>query len=152
MLLILQNGSQAMVPPKRKLNPKRRLHPNPDLKQLGRFADQVAYGGHPHHKRSPGDFGLTPPSSPRPNKSLCDGVGIFQREVAQHLLVSGMRRGIVSPDTADEFPRYVWSVTDEGIVLEARCDDPRRGRYHGYPLEPCDPMTELVRQRWREAE
>lgn len=28
------------------------------------------YEGSPHHKRNPGDFGLTPPSAPRLDKTL----------------------------------------------------------------------------------
>lgn len=137
-----------MKVPKRNRNPKRRLHPSPDDVRLQELAVSVSYGGHPHHKRSPGDFGLTPPASPRPNKSLCDGVGIFQRELATQYLVEGIRRGMVSPDADGGFPRHVWSLTDKGQVLEARCDDPVRGRYHGYPLEQSDPMADLVKETW----
>ncbi len=121
----------------------------PDEARLQELAASVSYGGHPHHKRSPGNFGLTPAASPRPNKSLCDGVGIFEREVATRYLVEGIRRGMVSPDADDGFPRHVWSLTDEDLVLEARCDDPANGRYHGYPLEQSDPMADLVRKRWK---
>lgn len=138
-----------MKAPKRRRNPKRRLHLSPTRERLEEVARAVRYGGHPHHKRSPGDFGLVPPSSPRPNKSLCDGVNIFRREDATRYLVAGIRRGTVSPDLDDGFPRHVWSLTEGGDVLEARCDDPRNGRYHGYPLEPDDPMTELVTKQWK---
>jgi len=140
-----------MAPKKRSVNPKRRLHASPDLQEMADLAEDVYYGGHPHHKRSPGDFGLTPPASPRPNKSLCDGVGIFQREVAQQLLETGMRRGVVSQSMEVGLPRHVWAVFGDGVVLEARCDDPRRRRYHGYPLDSDDPMGDLVRKRWQEA-
>lgn len=133
---------------RRNRNPKRRIHPAPEELRLQELAESASYGGHPHHKRSPGDFGLTPPASPRPNKSLCDGVGIFRREVANRYLVEGIRHGMVSPDADDGFPRHVWSLTDEGRVLEARCDDPALGRYHGYPLEQSDPMADLVKECW----
>lgn len=139
-----------MKSPKRSRNPKRRLHPSPSPERLEELVDQVQYGGHPHHKRSPGDFGLTPPAAPRPNKSLCDGVNIFQRSVACGLLRKGICRGIVSRDADDSFPRHIWAVTEEGHVLEARCDDLVNGRYHGYPLEPQDPMASLVIERWNE--
>lgn len=135
---------------KRSRNPKRRLHPSPDEAGLEDLAARVSYGGHPHHKRSPGDFGLTPPAAPRPNKSLCDGVGLFQREVATRYLVDGISRGMISRDADQGFPRHVWSITNEGRVLEARCDDPAAGRYHGYPLEAEDPMAELVIKRWKQ--
>lgn len=134
---------------RRRTNPKRRLHPSPLRERLEELEQSVSYGGHPHHKRSPGDFGLTPPASPRPNKSLCDGVGIFQRaEATQHLL-EGIKRGAISADADQGFPRHIWSLTEDGRVLEARCDNFAIGQYHGYPLEPSDPMAELVIQRWK---
>ena len=135
---------------RRRTNPKRRLHPSPCRKRLDEIAGDVSYGGHPHHKRSPGDFGLTPPASPRPNKSLCDGVGIFQRAEAIRHLIEGIKRGAISADADQGFPRHVWSVTEDGRVLEARCDDFAAGQYHGYPLDRSDPMADLVIQRWKE--
>lgn len=45
-----------------------------DLKILARRA---GYGGNPAHKRNPGDFGLPPPSDPRPFKTLCDEIGVM---------------------------------------------------------------------------
>lgn len=56
----------------------------------------------------------------------------------------------MSPDADHGFPRFVWAMSDDGFVLEARCDDPRRGKYHGYPLEAGDPIAETVRRRWQE--
>ena len=53
---------------------------------------RVKYGGNPEHKRNPGDFGLTPPSQPRADKTLCDEVAVFKRTTALRLL----RKGIVS--------------------------------------------------------
>lgn len=41
-----------------------------DFNHLAKLASQVKYGGNPEHKRNPGNFGLTPPSGPRPGKSL----------------------------------------------------------------------------------
>jgi hypothetical protein len=32
----------------------------------------TVYGGSPHHKRNPGNFGLTPPAAPRLDKTMCD--------------------------------------------------------------------------------
>lgn len=139
-----------MKPQRRKVNPKRRLHRNLDPARASDLARSVTYRGSPLHKRAPGDFGLTPPAAPRPGKSLCDGVGIFNAEVASTLLRKGIERGLVSDDADNGFPRHAWAVTEDNRVLEARCDDPERGMYHGYPLEKHDPMTELVLQRWRE--
>lgn len=61
---------------------------------LEMLVQRVSYGGNPEHKRNPGDFGLTPPSQPRPDKSLCDDVGIFSKATAVQLLKDGIRRGV----------------------------------------------------------
>lgn len=136
---------------RRKYNLKRKLHQGLDQSRAKSLAESVVYRGSPLHKRVPGDFGLTPPSAPRPGKSLCDGVAIFQAQVALKLLKTGAARGLVSHDADQGFPRYIWVVTEHEVVLEARCDDAVRGTCHGYPLEKHDPITELVVKRWRES-
>lgn len=133
-----------MIMQRRKYNYKRKLHDGLDQGRAHFLAESVTYIGSPLHKRVPGDFGLTPPPSPRPGKTLCDGVGIFQKDVARKLLKMGAAKGLVSRDADHSFPRYIWIVTDAGDVLEARCDDTVRGTYHGYPLASHDPMVELV--------
>jgi len=107
----------------------------------------VKYVGSPLHKRNPGDFGLTPPASPRPSKSLCDDAGIFRRDEAQSLLEEGVCAGLVSQDADDDPPRHIWMVHDEQVI-EARCDNVEAGTYHGYPLENDDPMADLIRRAW----
>jgi hypothetical protein len=69
-------------------NPKRAMAVATDQGQLKLLADTIGYGGNPEHKRRPGDFGLTPPSDPRPHKSLCDSAGIFRREEALGILLT----------------------------------------------------------------
>lgn len=138
------------MPPRRKQrNPKRRLHPGLDEARARELAEVLQYRGSPLHKRAPGDFGLTPPSAPRPGKSLCDGAGIVSIDRARSLLTEGVLHGLVSPDADEHYPKYVWAVS-KGFVLEARCDDYDRATYHGYPLEPSDPMAEIVRARLRD--
>ncbi len=131
-------------------NPKRRLYKGLAGDRAEVLARSVVYRGSPLHKRSPGDFGLTPPSSPRPGKTLCDGVGIFQLKIATRLLRQGAENGLVSKDADHGFPRYIWMVINEDDVLEARCDDPKNGTYHGYPLEKNDPMADVVIKQWQE--
>ena len=67
-------------------NFKRRIGRLDDPEARARLADAVQYGGNPEHKRNPGDFGLTPPASPRPDKTLCDTVELFERSEALRLL------------------------------------------------------------------
>jgi len=138
------------MPRRRKHNPKRRLHKGLEKDRGTALASCVSYKGSPLHKRVPGDFGLTPPSSPRPAKTLCDGVGIFQVKIANLLLRTGAEKGLVSNDADRGFPRYIWVVTETRDVLEARCDDSVNGTYHGYPLEQNDPMATIVLNRWGE--
>lgn len=115
---------------------------------LEKLACKVLYGGNPEHKKNPGDFGLTPPSSPRRGKSLCDDVGIFSRAVALHHLRNGMRMGLVEARWSDDgWPWAIWAVTDDEDVLEARYE--RQGSYHGYPMPQADPFREVVIEQWR---
>ncbi len=108
----------------------------------------MVYVGSPFHKRKPGDFGLTPPSQPRPNKTLCDGVRIFQRQLAQELLEKGVRFGLVSVQRRGDFPQNIWAVTSSGIALEAQLDNVERGTYHGYPMVHGDPLAREVVKWW----
>lgn len=116
-----------------------------DFKDLSNLASQTQYGGNPEHKMNPGDFNLTPPSSPRSGKSLCDSVKVFTRKEALALLRQGIKNGLVS----DRFtglwpPKNVWSVMDDGIALEAQLELPEQGSYHGYPMQKTDPFYEEV--------
>jgi hypothetical protein len=133
-------------------NPKRRLRDAPALpqrqKELEEIAQRAIYAGNPVHKRNPGDFGLTPPSRPRPDKTLCDGAGVFERAVAQALLTEGIRRGLISVQERNGWPQNVWAVTNDGFPLEATLENAETGAYHGYPLLLRDPLCEDLRTRW----
>ena len=135
-------------------NPKRRLitpaQAEARAQELTALAARVGYGGNPEHKKNPGDFNLTPPSDPRQGKSLCDVAKIFERQIALELLRAGIRKGLVS-DRGAEWPKNVWSVTPEGIALEAQLENPDLGTYHGYPMPETDPMAGEVLRRWGRA-
>jgi hypothetical protein len=115
---------------------------------LDDLANSVNYGGNGEHKRNPGDFGLNPPLGPRPNKTLCDGVKIFNRREALRLLREGIRRGLVSEQRRGKFPQNVWAVTDQGIPLEAQLENAMIGTYHGYPMQHDDAFGEKVIEKW----
>lgn len=138
--------------PRRAFNRNRRLRPREGLPdRLADLAARVGYGGNPEHKRNPGDFGLTPPSAPRPDKSLCDAVGIFRRADALQLLQEGIRRGCISEREAGDFPQNVWAVTPGGHPLEAQLENAGQGTYHGYPMPDDDPLRQSVLERWQQA-
>jgi len=133
-------------------NPKRRFAKHlPAKKALAALAAKIRYGGKPDHKRNPGDFGLTPPALPRDDKSLCDEVRVFKRAEALELLKRGVERGMISEwDGSNGFPKNIWSMTDDGIPLEAQLENPGNGTYHGYPLETNDDFRESVIARWEQ--
>ncbi len=110
---------------------------------------RATYEGSPHHKRSPGNFGLTPPCAPRPDKTLCDEAGVFQRSEADALLAKAIDRGVVSEATAaDGLPKQLWAVDDDGRVFEAMYGGSIPGRYHGYPIRRADPLFDEVSKAW----
>jgi hypothetical protein len=133
-------------------NPKRRLYDGPPSpqrqKELEEIAQRAIYTGNSVHKRHPGDFGLTPPSAPRQDKTLCDGVGVFERAVAQTLLKKGICRGFTSVQERNGWPQNVWAVTDDGFPVEAMLENQETGAYHGYPLPAEDPLFEVLLTRW----
>lgn len=133
-------------------NPKRRLL-TPEQAQaradeLEGLAQRACYGGNPEHKKNPGDFGLTPPSDPRQGKSLCDAAKVFRRADAEALLKKGLKRGTVSDRMEDAWPKNVWSVTEDGIAMEAQLENSDLGSYHGYPMPETDPLSQEVIRRW----
>jgi hypothetical protein len=115
--------------------------------ELGR---QACYTGSPVHKKSSGDFALQPPSSPRPDKTLCDKVNIFNRIEASRLLKEAFNRGLISQAKAQNnktWPKYVWAITKEGHPVEGVYDS--QG-YHGYPLPDArTPLYEEIVKRWK---
>jgi hypothetical protein len=135
---------------RRSFNPKRKVTASPPAQPgLEVLAGRVKYGGNPEHKRRPGDFGLTLPAQPRPDKSLCYTTGIFERGLAEDLLRRGVLRGLISERASDAgYPQNIWSVTDAGIPLEAQLENPDLGVYHGYPMPEADPFRHEVLERW----
>lgn len=130
-------------------NPKRRLRRVAGERAvLEALADRVTYAGNPVHKRNPGDFGLDPPAAPRRDKSLCDEVRIFTRSEAGALLRAGVRMGLISEASREGWPQNIWAVVD-GVPLEAQLENVTLGTYHGYPLQPQDPLCEQIVERWR---
>ncbi|MBF0296434.1 MAG: hypothetical protein HQL96_14695 [Magnetococcales bacterium] len=140
-----------MRPRRDTFNPKRKIRPAPatndERMRLEELADKVGYGGNPEHKRNPGDFQLTPPSNPRPGKTLCDSVGIITRSDATKLLREGMKRGLVSDLPDEGWPKNVWAVDADGHPLEAQLENALEGIYHGYPMPLADPFRMKVLER-----
>jgi hypothetical protein len=130
-------------------NPKRRIARADHWSRGERDARAKAasYGGNPEHKLHPNDYGLHPPASPRPGKSLCDAEKAFPKADAEHLLAEGLRRGLVSDRMRGDWPQNVWSVND-GVPFEAQLENPSSGVYHGYPMPAEDIFREIVIREW----
>lgn len=130
-------------------NSKRRLLADPAAAtvRLADIACRARYVGSPLHKRNPANFGLHPPAAPRQGRTLCDSA-VDRREIAQALLATGLRKGLVSEQVRNEWPQNVWAVTDAGVALEAQLDTEVLGTYHGYPMTDADPLRDEVVRRW----
>ncbi len=74
------------------------------------LAQRTCYGGNPEHKRHPGDYGLTPPSNPRPGKTLCDAFERILQVEAERLLAEGIKKGMVSIQQRNGWPQNVWAA------------------------------------------
>ena len=112
------------------------------------LARRVQYTGNPLHKRNPGDFGLNPSAQGRQGKSLCDRTGIVTRKTALRYLRQGIRAGAVCERMIDGWPRHVWAVTSDGVLLEAVHDGAGRDSYHGYPVKLDGLLTEEIKKLW----
>jgi hypothetical protein len=124
---------------------------NSQKQKYHELGEQVSYTGNPIHKKSAGDFALNPPASPRPDKTLCDMVNIFQKAEASRLLKEAFRRGLISreKDKNSDWPKHVWAVTNNGHPVEAAYDGMG---YHGYPLPDArTPLYEEILKRWEHA-
>jgi hypothetical protein len=139
---------------RKSFNPKHSFAGAPSEDDIKRWLAKVCYGGNPEHKKNPGDYGLTPPSIPRPDKTLCDLAGIFNRAQALQLLKDGIQKGLISQQTRGGFPQNVWAVckvNNQDIALEAQLENAGNGTYHGYPLPEDDAFREKVLHRWNQA-
>lgn len=65
------------------------------------------------------------------------------------LLKSGFGSGLVSDREKEGWPKLIWSVTDDGIPMEAQLENASLGTYHGYPMPETDPLSHEVLRRWR---
>ena len=86
-------------------NKKRMIREEPDDMLISRLITSIDYAGSPYHKRNPGDFGLTPPSQPRPDKSLCDEANIFSAGIAKELLIEGVKKELSANKSEMDIPR-----------------------------------------------
>jgi len=75
------------------------------------------------------------------------GDGLVRRDSSGfHVLTT--RDGLVSDRMAGEWPKNVWSVTDDGFAMEAQLENSNLGTYHGYPMPETDPLSQEVIRRW----
>lgn len=134
-----------------RFNPKRRLADPHAWSEVERqcMADTCIYEGNPQHKKTPCDYGLTPPAAPRPGKSLCDGIRPITKDEAESLLRVGFKKGMVSERAANGWPKNVWSVDTDEVVYEAQLGRHQVGAYHGYPVPKEDPMRQVVLEEWK---
>jgi len=131
-------------------NPKRQILPADQwsASKGQELTVEARYGGNPEHKTRPGDYGLTPPCSPRPGKTLCDAECDFPKSEALMLLQQGIERGLVSVQMRDRWPQNIWAVSASGEVFEAQLENQSTGVYHGYPMPEDDDFRLNVVEKW----
>ncbi|PKM37142.1 MAG: hypothetical protein CVV06_07360 [Gammaproteobacteria bacterium HGW-Gammaproteobacteria-10] len=132
-----------------RFNTKRKIQAFSENSVSDVLVKKVKYGGNPEHKKNPGDFELTPPSSPRTAKSLCDTVEIFTKKAAIAHIKAGLRKGMISEQMKGKWPQNIWAVTRDGTPLEAQLENPETGMYHGYPMPESDPFSHEVIKEWK---
>lgn len=130
-------------------NPKRRVEDLENLpdEAIDALATEAKYVGSGHHKRYPLDYGFER-TNPVPTKSLCDMVRPIRLAEAAALLESGIRARMVSR-LENGFPKYVWTVGDDGVVYESKNDPRSPGLYHGYPLEHEKAVRDYILSEWK---
>jgi hypothetical protein len=130
-------------------NPKRRLAQvdHWPVERLSEIADRVQYAGNPQHKSKANDYGLRPPTSPRPGKTLCDALGEFPKHRAEELLRCGLLRGMISAQERGGWPQNIWAVF-EGNAFESQLENQKQGIYHGYPMPVDDDFRRLILAEW----
>jgi hypothetical protein len=106
-------------------NPKRNIATQDTMteEECADLAQRTRYGGNPEHKRNPGDYGLMPPSNPRPGKTLCDASERILKVEAERLLAEGIKKGMVSMQQRNGWPQNVWVVSSTGTVFEAQLEN-----------------------------
>ena len=109
---------------------------------------RARYEGSPFHKKEPHNFDLTPPTSPRKDKTLCDEAGIFDKKVASDLFARAIDVGLVSAkDKLSGFPAQMWVVGD-GRVFEIMYGGSQEGYYHGYPIRRSNLLFDKILTAW----
>ena len=132
---------------------RRKIRRKPLTEAERKVLAKATYEGSPVHKRNPGDFGLTPPAAPRPDKTLGDEAGVFSLAEAQRLLRRAVERELVSEATGfGGFPKEIWVVDEDENVFEAIQGGSTVNAYHGYPIRRSDPFYKEVRRAWSEEE
>ena len=96
----------------------------------------------------PNDYGLSPPTSPRPGKTLCDARAPFPKRDAYSLLVRGVSRGMMSERHSGGVPQKIWAVSDDGMAYEAQLENPAQCSSHGHPMPEADDFRAVVLREW----
>lgn len=66
------------------------------------------------------------------------------------MLKAGIQRKLVSKQKRNAYPQNIWSVTKEGVPLEAVLENQGNGTYHGYPMPVGDPFRDRVLELWNQ--
>lgn len=60
----------------------------------------------------------------------------------------GIEAGMFSDFAENDVPKYIWSVSADGRVFEAKTNPAHERIFHGYQLSDDDDMKSIVMEEW----
>ena len=133
--------------PRRSVNDKRRLLPQPSEALIEGLVGSVSYGGSEKHKRHPIAFGLSISGGSKGDATLCDEHAGFTSDKVRtipNLIERGLRAGLVGRRN------LIWTVGNDGWIFEGRPTNVVTSEYHGYPVLKGEAIARPVYERYSE--
>jgi hypothetical protein len=110
---------------------RREVTPAPGGTDLAGIASRARYVGSPEHKSYPSFAG--PPRLRIADATKCDPKFVDPTPLTERLRES-IRAGRFGAPWQGDFPKYVWSVEEDGVCYEGRLVNRENGEYKGYAL------------------
>ncbi len=141
----MRPAPRPKLPPRDSDNNGRALLERPPTDLLTELRGKIHYKGYSKHKKAPEAFGLPPYMKRRGDATLCDEHAGF-RPVDMALLPAMLERGLKAQLVGKG--DIVWTVFDNGWIMECRLTNRVSREYHGYPVRPGEAIAQAVYERF----